>query len=107
MTHPEHLQAVRPGGEVQRSRQLIQDSRALMAGVQEVLRHARESLARQRYRQIVCAWCQHTIRWQRCGEAAPWAVSLSLCYECFAGVFQELPPGCRSTAGIPLLPRVL
>jgi hypothetical protein len=93
MANPAHLQIQQHRGAVQRSRRMIQNSRALMADVQGVLRQARESLARQRYRQIVCAWCQRTVRWQRCNEA-PWSVSLSLCYDCFAGVFQELPPGC-------------
>jgi hypothetical protein len=106
MANPEHLKIQQHRGAVQRSRRMIQDSRALMADVQGVLRQACESLARQRYRQIVCAWCKRTVCWQR-GTEAPWSVSLSLCYDCFAGVFQELPPGCRSPAGIPLMPRVL
>src|SRR5262249_26437425 len=55
-----------------RSRQLIRDSHALLAEVQEVLQDARHMLARQRYRKIVCAWCQQTIRWERCAPDA-WA----------------------------------
>ena len=106
MATPAHLPIQRPRGAVQRSRRMMQDSRALMADVQGVLRQARASLARQRSRQIVCAWCGCTTCWQR-GTEAPWSVRLSLCYACCAGVFQELPPGCRSPAGIPLRPRVL
>src|SRR5690242_12600057 len=106
MANPEHLQILQLGVEVQRSRQLLQDSRALLADVQEVLHHARQSLIRQRYRKIVCAWCACTIRWQRCDPAVPWSVSHSICYDCFAGVFAELTPESRSAAGIPLIPRV-
>ena len=87
-----------------RSRQLIRDSCALMTEVQGVLQDARHLLARQRYYKIVCAWCERTVRWQRCNTAGSWSVSHSICYDCFAGVFQELtlPGGAR--AGIPLVP---
>ena len=106
MAPPAHLQIQQHRGAVQRSRRLMPDSRALLADVQGVLHQARASLARQRSRQLVGAWCKRTVRWQRCQEA-PWSVSLSLCYDCCAGVFQALPPECRSPAGIPLMPRVL
>jgi hypothetical protein len=89
----------RPGVEVRRSRQLIQDSRALLASAKEVLQQARQGLARQRYRQIVCAWCARTLRWQRCEEAARGQVSHSICFDCFAGVFQELAPGTAMPLG--------
>jgi hypothetical protein len=86
------------------SRRLLHDSRALLAEAQGVLQDARHLLARQRYRKIVCAWCERTIRWQRCDTAVPWSVSHSICYDCFAGVLQELAPPSGSGAGIPLLP---
>ena len=105
MAHPAHLQIQQHSVAVQRSRRMMQDSRALMTAVQGVRRQARASLARQRYHQSVCAWCTRTVRWQRCTEA-PWSVRLRLCYDCCAGVFQALPPGCRSPAGLPRMPRV-
>ena len=76
-----------------RSRQLIRDSRALLTEVQAVLDDARHMLARQRYRKIVCAWCQQTIRWERCASDAWTQVSHSICFDCFVGVFPELAPG--------------
>ena len=81
-----------------RSCHLIRASRALITEVQEVLYDARHMLARQRYRKIVCAWCQQTIRWECCAPDAWSQVGHSICYECFAPVFQELAPGT-----IPLL----
>jgi len=57
-------------GAHDRSRQLIRDSRALLTEVQTVLDDARYMLARQRYRKIVCAWCQRTIRWECCAPDA-------------------------------------
>jgi len=76
-----------------RSRQLIRDSRALLTEVQAVLDDARHMLARQRYRKIVCAWCQQTIRWERFAPDAWEQVSHSICFDCFVGVFPELAPG--------------
>ena len=76
-----------------RSCQLLRDSRALLTEVQAVLDDARHMLARQRYRKIVCAWCQQTIRWERFSTTARGQVSHSMCFDCFAGVFAELTPG--------------
>jgi len=76
-----------------RSRQLLRDSRALLTEVQEVLQDARHILARQRYRKIVCAWCQQTLRWERFAPDAWGQVSHSICFDCFVGVFPELAPG--------------
>ena len=76
-----------------RSRQLIRDSRALLTEVQEVLHDARHMLARQRYRKIVCAWCQQTIRWERYAPDAWGQSSHRMCFDCFVGVFPELAPG--------------
>ena len=104
MLRPAALPVSRNGLDV--SRCLIHDSCALMAEAQAVLQDARHMLARQRYRKIVCAWCEHTVRWQHCDTAVPWSVSHSICYDCFAGVFQELAPACGSGAGIPLVPRL-
>jgi len=80
-------------GAHERSRQLIRDSRALLTEVQEVLHDARRMLARQRYRKIVCAWCQQTIRWERFAPDAWGQSSHSICFDCFVGVFPELAPG--------------
>ena len=52
-----------PGVQVRCSRQLLQDSRTLLAKAKEVLHQARASLTRQRYQPVVCAWCQQLIRW--------------------------------------------
>jgi len=75
-----------------RSRHLIRASRALLTEVQEVLHDARHLLARQRYRKIVCAWCQQTIRWERFAPDAWGQSSHSICFDCFVGVFPELAP---------------
>ena len=77
----------------QRSHLLIDDSRALIASAQELLHQTRQALARQRYLKIVCAWCQQTIRWKRCEQAARGQISHGICFACFADVFQELAPG--------------
>jgi hypothetical protein len=74
------------------SRQLISDSRALITAAHELLSHARQSLARQRYLRIVCAWCQETIRFERAAGTARGQISHSICFPCFADVFQELDP---------------
>jgi len=76
-----------------RSRHLIRASRALLTEVQAVLHDARHLLARQRYRKIVCAWCQQTIRWERFAPDAWGQSSHSMCFDCFVGVFPELAPG--------------
>ena len=79
--------------EVQRSRQLISDSRALIASAHVRLSHARQSIARQSYVRIVCAWCQQTMRWQRSEETVWGQISHSICFDCFAHMFGELDPG--------------
>jgi hypothetical protein len=76
--------------ESQRSRQLIHDSRALLASAQELIRQSRWIISQQTYLTIVCAWCQQTMRWQRT-EGAVWGqISHSICFDCFAPVFWEL-----------------
>ena len=76
--------------EPHRSRELISDSRARIASAQEKLHRASRALARQKYLQIVCAWCQRTMRWQRT-EGAVWGqISYSICFDCFSPVFWEL-----------------
>jgi hypothetical protein len=72
------------------SRQLIRDSRALIAAAQALIAQSRQSLARQSSIRIVCAWCQATIRFERSAVAARGQVSHSICYDCFAHVFGEL-----------------
>jgi len=86
--------------EIDRSRRLLQDSRGLLAAAREALQQAHEALARQHYLQIVCAWCQQTIRWECCEQAAWGQVSHSICFDCFASMFPELAPG----AALPPLP---
>jgi len=90
-----------------RSRQLLHDSRVLLASAREVLHGARQSLARQRYLRIVCAWCQQTIRWRRAQEPALWPISHSICFDCFADVFRELAPTCTTPVAALLLPKVV
>jgi hypothetical protein len=41
---------------------------------------------------IVCAWCQQTIHGQRAEGAARGQISHSICFDCFADVFEELDP---------------
>jgi signal transduction histidine kinase len=51
--------------EVHRSRQLLRDSRALITSANALIAQSRQSLARQSYVRIVCAWCQQLMRWHR------------------------------------------
>jgi hypothetical protein len=89
---------------------LISDSRALIASAKALISQSRQSMARQRYCQILCAWCQQTIRWERYEAAARGQISHSICFDCFAGVFQELapenalPPVPKKAGTAPLAP---
>jgi hypothetical protein len=92
--------------EAQRSLQLINDSRVLMALAQALIAQSRQSMARQSYVRIVCAWCQQMLRWHRAEEMIRGQISHSICFDCFAHVFWELdpdntpPPICtQATAG--------
>lgn len=78
------------GVEPHRSRQLISDSRALIASATALIAASRQSLARQRYLRIVCAWCQETIRFERAEESGRGPVSHSICFACFVPLFREL-----------------
>ena len=82
--------------EIDRSRRLIQDSRVLLASAREALQQAREALARQHYLQIVCTWCQQTIRWACCEQADWGQVSHSLASTVLPPCFQSshLGPRC-------------
>jgi hypothetical protein len=78
--------------DIHQSRQLIHDSRVLIAAATELIRQSRWTISQQTYRKIVCAWCQQTIRWER-AEGATWGqMSHSSCFACFAPVFRELDP---------------
>ena len=55
--------------EIEQSRQLISDSRALIAAAKALMRQSRWTIRQQSYLQIVCAWCQQTIRWERAAGA--------------------------------------
>ena len=97
--------------EVQRSRQLMCDSRMRIASAKALVAHSRQSLARQSYIQIVCAWCQQLMRWQRVQGVAWGQSSHSICYDCFAQVLWEpelsnTPPpiSIQATAGGPSSP---
>src|SRR5262245_22795691 len=76
--------------EIDRSRRLIQDSRVRLASARQALQQAREALARQHYRQMVCAWCQQTMRGQRSAATVGGQSRQSICFDCFAQVFWEL-----------------
>ena len=73
--------------EAQRSRQLMRDSRTLITAAQAALERSRQSLARQCYLRIVCAWCQATSRFQRAAGTVWGQISHRICYDCFAPVF--------------------
>ena len=78
--------------EIQRSRELIHDARALIASAKALSAQSRQALARQSYVRIVCAWCQETMRFERSAVTARGQISHSICYDCFADVFWELDP---------------
>ena len=65
--------------EVHRSRQLLRDSRALITSANALIAQSRQSLARQSYVRIVCAWCQQLMRWHRVAETARGQISHSIC----------------------------
>jgi hypothetical protein len=93
-----------------RSRLLISDSRALIASAKALIAQSRQSIARQSYVRVVCAWCQQTMRWQRSKQTARGQLSHSICFPCFADVFQELnpenalPPVSTKARRAPLVP---
>jgi len=90
MTPPAALRLSR--GAHHRSRVLISDSRVLIAAAKALIAQSRQSIARQSYVRVVCAWCQQSMRWQ-CAEATVRGqISHSICFACFADVFQELNP---------------
>jgi hypothetical protein len=68
--------------EHQLSRQLLSNSRALITAAKGLLAQSRQSLARQRYLRIVCAWCQETIRFERSAGTARGQISHSICFPC-------------------------
>jgi hypothetical protein len=78
--------------DLSRTRQLISDSQALMALAHALIGESRRSMARQRYLRIVCAWCKVTMRFERSTVTARGQISHSICFACFADVFQELAP---------------
>jgi hypothetical protein len=79
-------------GAHHRSRGLISDSRALITSAKALISQSRQSIARQSYVRIVCAWCQQTMRWQRSEATVRGQISHSICFTCFAHVFGELDP---------------
>jgi hypothetical protein len=66
--------------EVQRSRQLIRDSRVRIASAKEFIHQSRRTISQQ------------TMRWQRAEGAAQGQISHSICFDCFADLLQELAP---------------
>jgi hypothetical protein len=85
---------IRPVSRVEslRSRQLIADSRKLMASAQALIAQSRQAMHRQNYLRVVCAWCHATIRFVQATTGTRGQVSHSICYDCFVPVFQELAP---------------
>jgi hypothetical protein len=78
--------------ELLHSRQLLSDSRALITRARELIRQSQQTIHRQTYVQIVCAWCQQTIRWQRTPGAAPGQSSHSICFDCCEQTVQRRAP---------------
>jgi hypothetical protein len=78
--------------EVYRSRQLIRDSRQRIASAKALIAQSQQSMARQSYVRVVCAWCQATIRFEPSPITARGQVSHSICYDCFVPIFQEVAP---------------
>jgi hypothetical protein len=77
--------------EACRSRRLIQDSHARIAAAQEGLHHARQTLARQHYRKIVCAWPQP--------PRYPLFSHLGLTHDNRARIFWRTPPCDSALSG--------
>jgi hypothetical protein len=75
-----------------------------MASAKALIEQSRQSMARQSYVKIVCAWCQETIRFERSAATARGQISHSICFPCFAHVFQELDPSPPLPLCSPQLP---
>jgi hypothetical protein len=87
-----------------RSRQLISNSRARIARAKVLIAQAHQSMARQSYCWIVCAWCQRIIRWQRAEGVTPGLISHTICCTCCAQMFPELALSPPRPCGSPQLP---
>jgi len=87
-----------------RSGQLLRDSRTRIAFAEVLIDQSLQAMQRQNLLRVVCAWCQATLRFERATTATRGQVSHSICYECFAPLFQELAPGTipppRSISGM-------
>ena len=78
--------------EIHRSRRLIRDSRVLIAVAKAFMTLARQSSARQNDGQIVCAWCQQRMGWQRVKAAERGLMSHGICVTCWPQMLPELAP---------------
>src|SRR5262249_40769489 len=84
-----------PRVEYHRSRQLIAGARRRIASAKALMAHSRQSLARQRFLTVVCAWCQRPMGWERCDESDYGQVSHGICDDCSVRMFpvlQTRPP---------------
>ena len=48
--------------------------------------------------QVVCAWCQQHIVWNRVQPPLPFPISYSICARCYADVAREFTPHTAGTA---------
>jgi hypothetical protein len=84
-----------PHAEYHHSCQLIVEACRRIASAKALIAQSRQSLARQRYLRVVCAWCQRPMGWERCDESAHGQVSHGICDDCSVRMFavlQTRPP---------------
>jgi len=87
---PAHAALTVSAGAHYRGRDLICASQRRMTSAKELIAQSRQAMQRQNYVRIVCAWCQVTMRFEPAVSPMRGQVSHSICFACFAPVFQEL-----------------
>ena len=92
---PSPATPIPPRAEYYRSLELIAGACRRIAEAKALVAYSRQSLARQRFLKVVCAWCQRPMGWERCDESAHGQVSHGICDTCsmrmFAVVQTRLP----------------
>ena len=84
---PSPATPIHPRAAYHRSRQLIAGAYRRIAEAKDLIVYSRQSLARQRFLQVVCAWCQRPMGWERCDESAHGQVSHGICDACSVRMF--------------------
>ena len=87
-----------------RSRELIAAAHRRIAAAKAFIASTRQSLTRQRFLRVVCAWCQRPMGWERCDESAQGQVSHGICDACSVRVFAVLQMHLPNPLSLPQTP---